>query len=212
MNRISAIVFGLFLYLTYKDLFYGQVASDSKYIQPIEGSKFSDNVGELNSHRAPEVRFQYCQSCGYRQAYEQHARILERRFPNIKVYGEIHQPSWLKGKICSLLSIFKIVAILLICIEMNPFSYFGMSTPDLWGRATQHKAYSVAIILFLSNAIESNMMSTGGFEIFYNDIPIWSKLESTRIPDPMELIDIVESHQTNFSPKKMDMVFTNPDL
>lgn len=35
-------------------------------------------------------------------------------------------------------------------------------------------------------------MSTGAFEIYLGDEQIWSKLESGRMPSPLELVQIVD--------------------
>lgn len=37
------------------------------------------------------------------------------------------------------------------------------------------------------------LVSSGAFEISLNDIPIWSKLETGRIPSPQELFHIIDS-------------------
>ena len=36
--------------------------------------------------------------------------------------------------------------------------------------------------------------STGAFEISLNDMPVWSKIESGRIPQPGELFQIIDNH------------------
>lgn len=65
---------------------------------------------------------------------------------------------------------------------------------------------------FLANIVESQLMFSGAFEIFYNglycmkyissfckynfpklDVPIWSKLSTGRIPSYSELFDMVDS-------------------
>ncbi|KAK7486484.1 hypothetical protein BaRGS_00022285 [Batillaria attramentaria] len=55
--------------------------------------------------------------------------------------------------------------------------------------------YACLMLFFISNAIEGQMISTGAFEISYNDVPIWSKLESGRIPSPHEMFQMVENMQ-----------------
>lgn len=47
--------------------------------------------------------------------------------------------------------------------------------------------------------IEGQLISTGAFEVSLNDMPIWSKLESGRLPNPNELHQIIEN-QLKFSP------------
>ncbi|MGG2299895.1 Rdx family protein, partial [Aeromonas veronii] len=54
------------------------------------------------------------------------------------------------------------------------------------------------LIFFTTNMIEGQLISTGAFEVSLNDMPIWSKLESGRLPNPNELHQIIEN-QLKFS-------------
>lgn len=75
------------------------------------------------------------------------------------------------------------------------------------------------MIFFIFNAIEGQLISSGAFEIHFNgkqcfilalsyfifscaeklmfnnisDVPIWSKLETGRIPQPLELFQIIDT-------------------
>lgn len=53
--------------------------------------------------------------------------------------------------------------------------------------------YAAMMVFFISNAIETQLVSTGAFEIILNDITVWSKLQSGRIPRVDELMQIIES-------------------
>lgn len=59
--------------------------------------------------------------------------------------------------------------------------------------------YACILIFFVTNMIEGQLISTGAFEVSLNDMPIWSKLESGRLPNPNELHQIIEN-QLKFSP------------
>jgi len=50
------------------------------------------------------------------------------------------------------------------------------------------------MLFFIGNAIESQLISTGAFEISIDSMPLWSKMESGRIPQPPELFQILENH------------------
>lgn len=50
------------------------------------------------------------------------------------------------------------------------------------------------MFFFLSNIIEGQLVQSGAFEITLNDVPVWSKLETGRIPQPAELFQIIDSH------------------
>ncbi|PNF23480.1 hypothetical protein B7P43_G07726 [Cryptotermes secundus] len=85
---------------------------------------------------------------------------------------------------------------LIICIlgNINIFNLLGQEAPSWWTWCTTNKLYSCIMIFFLCNAVEGQLVSTGAFEISLNDIPVWSKLETGRIPQPPELFRIIENH------------------
>lgn len=55
------------------------------------------------------------------------------------------------------------------------------------------------MLFFLCNTIEGQLVSSGAFEIYLNDMPVWSKLETGRIPQPPELFQIIENTQRLFN-------------
>jgi len=57
------------------------------------------------------------------------------------------------------------------------------------------------MIFFLANAIETQLLSTGAFEIYLNDVQIWSKLSSQRVPHENELLQMLNMHFNNFDTK-----------
>ena len=50
------------------------------------------------------------------------------------------------------------------------------------------------MVFFIGNAIESHLISTGAFEISLDNMPVWSKIESGRIPQAPELFQIIDNH------------------
>ncbi|KAK2719517.1 hypothetical protein QYM36_005111 [Artemia franciscana] len=83
--------------------------------------------------------------------------------------------------------------IMAILASLNPFEFLGVQTPSFYQWACDNKFYSCLMTFFVSNAVESQLVSTGAFEIFLNDVPLWSKLQTGRIPQPPELFQIIES-------------------
>lgn len=195
------IIFGIFLLLTCRDMFFGQSHGDEhhdvgKTISPdnLRGHHSMVDTPHVSSfHGIPSIKIQYCHSCGYRQAFDEISKLLQANFPDIKIEGEYHQPNWLRSQIVNLLFVSKIAVIILIFMDINPFNYLQMETPRFWTHITQSKVPASLFILFITNSIESNMMSTGAFEIYYNDMPIWSKLTTGRMPSGPELLQIVSS-------------------
>jgi len=87
----------------------------------------------------------------------------------------------------------KLVLIGLVLSGTNPFQYFGQETPRMFSWAVENKVYACMMLFFISNAIEGQLLSTGAFEVAYNDVPVWSKLETGRIPSPQEMIQIIDN-------------------
>lgn len=81
----------------------------------------------------------------------------------------------------------------MIVSGQNPFTLLNMDTPSLFTWAQENKIYACLMIFFISNAIEGQMISTGAFEVSFNDVPVWSKLETGRIPQPGEMFQIIEN-------------------
>ena len=69
-----------------------------------------------------------------------------------------------------------------------------MDTPQLYIWAQDNMIYSCFMLFFVSNAIENQLISTGAFEITLNEVTIWSKLKSGRIPQVNELMQIIDAH------------------
>lgn len=198
------IIFGIFLFLTCRDMFIGK-SHGSDHGTPEIVSTISPNDLRGHSHLSgdsphiasfhsiPTVKIQYCHSCGYRQAFDEISKLLAANFPDIKIEGEYHQPNFLRAQIVNLIFLTKIALLIMIYMDINPFNYLQMATPPIWTHIMSSKVPSSLIILFVTNSIESNMMSTGAFEIFYNDIPIWSKMTTGRMPSGSELLQQIGS-------------------
>ena len=69
-----------------------------------------------------------------------------------------------------------------------------METPSFVSWAMENKFYAAMMVFFLSNAVETQLVSTGAFEITVDNMPVWSKIDSGRIPQPPELFQIIDTH------------------
>nr|SVE77256.1 EOG090X0DP2 [Daphnia lumholtzi]SVE77868.1 EOG090X0DP2 [Daphnia lumholtzi]SVE78498.1 EOG090X0DP2 [Daphnia lumholtzi]SVE79127.1 EOG090X0DP2 [Daphnia lumholtzi] len=138
---------------------------------------------------------------GYRKVFEQYAAILEQKYPSLAIEGENHPPPFLNQKIAQFLGIVKMLLILLVVSGTNIFQHLGVQTPSVWEWTQQNKFYACLMTFFLCNAVEGQLISTGAFEITLNDVPLWSKLETGRIPQPPELFQMIDNHLSMATPK-----------
>lgn len=126
--------------------------------------------------------------------YEQFAYAIQQKYPDLHIEGDNYPPSASKALLAQVLGIIKIILIILIVLGQNPFSWLQMETPSLFNWALQNKIYACMMLFFVGNAIESQLISTGAFEVVFNDVPVWSKLETGRIPSPQEMFQIIDNH------------------
>jgi len=105
----------------------------------------------------------------------------------------------LRMYLASLFGIAKWCLIAMVLANFNPFLALGMNTPNVFLWMTNNKMYACLMVFFLSNTIEGQLISTGAFEIIFNDVPVWSKIQTGRIPSPPELFQIIENHKLIYS-------------
>lgn len=133
--------------------------------------------------------------------FEQYAAILQHKYPSLTIEGENFPPPFYRQKMASILGIVKILLILLVVSGTNIFEHLGVQAPSAWEWTQQNKFYACLMTFFLCNAIEGQLISTGAFEIILNDVPLWSKLETGRIPQPPELFQMIDNHLNMATPQ-----------
>ncbi|KAK6632426.1 hypothetical protein RUM44_007468 [Polyplax serrata] len=171
IKSVPLILFGFFLLFTIKDLFVSHWNA--------EASNKDIPVTNLGSSKfmGPTLKILYCYSCGYRNAYEQYADMLNKKYPDLIVEGGIYPPPTYNSILAKILNIGKMFIILAIILDADISQYLGM-------------------------------MASSAFEISFNDVPVWSKIETGRIPQPPELFQIIE-RQMQFTEKTFEI---KPDL
>ena len=92
-----------------------------------------------------------------------------------------------------LLTMIKFAIIIMTLSGINPFPILGIPTPNWYQFFVNSKIYAILMTFFIGNFIETQLVSTGAFEVSLNDVPVWSKLESGRLPKPAELFQMIEN-------------------
>lgn len=110
------------------------------------------------------------------------------------IHGDNYPPSAMRVFTAQALSILKMIFIACIVLGQNPFFWLNINTPSAYSWALENKIYACMMLFFLSGMVEGHLLSTGAFEVTFNDVPVWSKLETGRVPAPQEMFEIVESH------------------
>ncbi len=129
--------------------------------------------------------------------FEQFTQLVRTHYPDLEVIGENYPPPPTKALIARILSIVKMAVLVCLLFGQNPFVLLNIPTPGVYSWALQNKMYACLMIFFFSNSIESSLISTGAFEISINDVPLWSKLETGRVPSANEFIQMLQPFGTN---------------
>lgn len=138
------------------------------------------------------VKIQYCLTCGYRNTFEQFSEIVRTHYPNLSIIAENYPPPPLKTFLAKGLSLIKMALLISLLFGQNPCLLLRIPTPRIYLWALQNKMYACLMIFFFSNSMESYLMSTNAFEISVNNIPLWSKLRTGRVPTTDEFIEILQ--------------------
>jgi len=185
--------------LTLKDVFLSMnqtTLSEKEESEESGASGVKEGIGlsKLGVGQSPSVTFLYCSSWGYRNAFEQYEKILLERNPMLLIKGDNFPPAAWRTFAAKVVNIVKIV--LIGSILLNKFDLLRLvGIPDNtinW--VTANKIYACLMGFFVCNFVETQLLSTGAFEIFIDDVQVWSKLRSGRVPSAQEIVHIVEHH------------------
>jgi len=185
---VTGGIFAILLALTAKEVFWTQSGTNAVDVdREIRAPK-------LSQYATPTIKFMFCYSWGYRNAFEQMSQAIRDRYPGLQVEGGNFPPPPLKQIIAQTLGALKFVFIMILIVGQNPFDYINIATPEAFTWALENKVYACMMIFFMSNMIETQLISTGAFEIDFNGISMWSKLQTGRIPSAQELFQMIESN------------------
>ena len=195
MDKNLVIAISLVVLWTFVDL-------RRTYLTPIAQvngtvSSNDDLLSSASNMKIPKnttIKIRYCFTCGYRNNFEQFSRLIHTDYPDVSIIAENYPSSPLKTLAAKCLSLLKLALLISLLFGQNPFQFFRFPTPRIYLWALQNKMYACLMIFFLSNFVESYLLSTNAFEISINDIPLWSKLQTGRIPTNDELIRILQPH------------------
>jgi len=122
--------------------------------------------------------------------------MLLQRHPDIVIDGENYPPPPIRKLAAQIVAVIKFAFLGCLFMGINPFEYVGLGATcfNLWMWMTTNKIYASLLTFFLCNFVENQLISTGAFELFFNDVPVWSKLQTGRLPNPAELFQIVDNN------------------
>lgn len=113
---------------------------------------------------------------------------LQQEFPDVEMRGEYYTPPQPRPFIAQSVQIIYMGLLLIMATGDMFFQMFGMPTPPMMERVRESQMSYMFFVYFIGNAVATNLMNSGAFEVKYNDELVWSKLETGRLPTWPELI------------------------
>ncbi|CAL2045043.1 unnamed protein product [Caenorhabditis brenneri] len=215
LSTSGAFIIGLFFFVSIFDIFIVKANENSNDNKNLD-EKFGDSLSiqnkntdtsqgenllptlqDKNSKDHSTLKFLFCVSCGYKQAFMQFSDLANEKYPDILIDGDNFAPALWKTYLAQAIGIVKSVLLIIIMTGTNPFETLGFGYPQLLQRAHNNKLSFGMLLYLLANMIESCLLSTGAFEIFLNGEQIWSKIETGRVPSPEEFIQLIDAKLVN---------------
>ena len=113
---------------------------------------------------------------GYEKVYRQLAAVLSQQLgaahPDLAITGHNYNPGGGRVELSQLLGLLKMAVIAMVVLNFNPWSYLGADTagptPSLVTWAMENKIYACLMTFFLCNMVETQLISSGAFEVTVN--------------------------------------------
>ena len=83
------------------------------------------------------------------------------RYPGLQVEGGNFPPPPLRSVTAQTLSALKFILIIVLVSGQNPFALLNVATPEAYNWAIENKVYACMMVFFVSNMIETQLVSTG---------------------------------------------------
>jgi selT/selW/selH-like putative selenoprotein len=122
-------------------------------------------------------------------------KFAESKYPELRgnISGGLYPPPLYAELFAALMSYVWTIGIMLILGVTHIFKALGVPEPQLITWISNNKG-NTFVILFLLNSVANSMVATGAFEVYLNDIQVYSKLASHRFPAADELVSAFAAH------------------
>ena len=106
----------------------------------------------------------------------------------------------------------KMVLLAMLAMSFNPWTYLGHQTmgptPRAYLWALDNKIFACMMLFFLANLVETQLISTGAFEVSVGGEVVFSKLQEGRVPQPKELLELID-RKLSLAKEAVDQAFVD---
>ncbi|XP_065684793.1 uncharacterized protein LOC100209879 isoform X1 [Hydra vulgaris] len=152
---------------------------------------------------------------GYRRVFEEYANVVQQRYPHLSISGNNYPAPIVNNYIAKASNILKWSALAVITLGERVSFWQNLNIPnppEIYQWTQNHKIMSCVGVFFIGNTIENGLLQTGAFEIYFNDVLIWSKLKTQKLPSVEELLLRIKNNMDDKKMSSQEDKFASPIL
>ena len=119
--------------------------------------------------------------------FMEYRRMLLRQFPGVPIVGKVYPPGDSKILVATIAQYCFFLGIAVIFFGENLFKLMGQNPPE-WDAGIQANKMQACMFLWIGNVYCSGMMQTGAFEVSFDGVPVFSKLQTGHLPEAEDLV------------------------
>jgi len=119
-------------------------------------------------------------------------QLIRQHFPGTEVVGSNYPPTAMNVALSKVASFGSMAAIAVSIFGDKIFEVLGTPMPEFVTSMQANKMGSCMGAWFLGNMVQTNLLNTGAFEIYYEGKVIFSKMQEKRLPNIPELLASLE--------------------
>ena len=141
------------------------------------------------------VNILYCVAWYYRSTFDSIAKYIESKNPSVTVTGDEYPAPTLNQYAASFVGYAQTAIITLAVFGETIMQKLGIEAPELAKTFFEKKTMLCLITFLVGSIVKTQLLSTGAFEIYFDDEVVFSKLQ-TGEPPTMEILEsLLHSHQ-----------------
>ncbi|KAF0698406.1 Aste57867_10974 [Aphanomyces stellatus] len=132
---------------------------------------------------------------GFANNYREVAKYLESNYPHLigRVEGGYHLPPAWKQQVASIIGYVQMLGFAMLLFGEHILSALNLPLDNpLFVQMRENKFVAFGILMVLGS-ISQSMLTTGAFEVYFNDILIFSKIKANRWPTMHELDQLFQA-------------------
>lgn len=126
---------------------------------------------------------------------------LTAHFPDLKsrISGSVDQPPEIYILLANITSMLQIFGMAFFVFGDGLLSTFGITSPPKWLESCKENKMLVFFGLFMLNTYANSFMATGAFEVEYNGVVVYSKIERGRMPSVQDVVSGIEQLRSKYA-------------